>query len=448
MANISARELALKVLYKVEKENAYSNIALDEELNKNKLDAKDIGLASEIVYGTITWKITLDEIIKKYSKIKLNKISIWILNILRTGIYQILFLDKVPKSAVVNEAVKLAKRYGHNASSGFVNAILRKVSKQDFDELNNIKDICKRLSVTTSHPEWLVKRCLEEFDEEFVSNLFVDNNKTAENTLRVNTLQISREELIEKLEAKGINCKKGMLESTIYVSNLKNVAHLKEFKEGLFIMQDEVATLASVVLNPKEGENVLDACAAPGGKTTHLAQIMENKGQITAWDLYVHRVKLIEENYERLGINIIKAEEKDATQFDQNLENKFDKILLDAPCSGLGVIRRKPDIKYQRKEEDIGQIKDLQIKILNNVCKYLKLGGEMVYSTCTILKEENEEIVEEFLKAHKEFKLVNIEKEVPENFKNSVCEGKYLKLYPNINKTDGFFICKLSKVNC
>lgn len=270
--NINARELALKVLYKIEKEKAYSNIALDEELSKYKLDNKDIGLASELVYGVVTWKLTLDEIIKKYSKIKLKKISVWILNILRIGIYQIIFLDKIPDFGAVNECVKLAKRYGHNASSGFVNAILRKLSIKDLEELNYVKDEKENIAVTTSHPVWLVEKLLKEFDSSFVKDMCKSNNKKANLTARVNTLKISKDELVKILKNKDIECENGILENTITFKNLKNIAGLKEFNEGLFMIQDEAATLVSTILSPKPLDLVLDACAAPRWKNNQFGR--------------------------------------------------------------------------------------------------------------------------------------------------------------------------------
>ena len=428
------REVALKVLYKIDKEQAYSNIELNEQIRQNRknLDEKDIGLISELVYGVTTWRLTLDEIIKKYSKIKLKKISPWIINILRMGIYQIIFLDKIPKSAAVNESVNLAKRYGHSSSSNFVNAILRKVEKTDYDDFFEIEDDIDRISKTTSMPQWIVEELVKENGIKIAEQICKNSNLKPNITIRVNRLKIAKKELIQKLEQKGIECKEPENEEMntqdfLILSKVKNIENLQEFKDGFFTIQDLSAGQAAKILDPRPVEMVLDACSAPGGKTTYLAELMENKGKIKAWDIHEHRTKLVEQNANRLGINIIETQVKDATQYDKNLDEKFDKILLDVPCLGIGVIKRKPDIKWQRKPEDIEEITLIQRKILENCSKYLKKGGTLVYSTCSILKEENEEIVIKFLSENKQFEIDG------ENMVN---------ILPNKEK-DGFFICKI-----
>lgn len=424
---MNARELAINVLYKVEFGEGYSNVTLDKELNKSDLEPVDKAFASELVYGVLTWKITLDEIIKMYSSIKIKKISPWILNILRTGIYQIVFLDKVPESAAVNESVKLAKQYGHEASSKFVNAILRKIEKNEMEKLLAYiatKPILEDeiISIVTSHPLWMVDELLKEYDKKFVTELLNANNITPEITLRSNRLKTTRDELYKLLLLKKIDCKKGNLEDSI------KVRKMSDFKGKLFTVQDEAAQLACLKLAPEAGEVVLDACSAPGGKTTYLAEIMENKGKIEAWDIHPHRVRLVEEAAKKLDINIIHATVHDATIVMPNYKEKFDKILLDVPCSGLGVIRKKPDIKWTRQPEDFEELMSVQEKILDTCSEYLKSGGRMVYSTCTVLKRENEEQIEKFLLTHSDFMLV-----------------EQTKLFPNVNETDGFYIAVLEK---
>lgn len=441
-----AREIALKALYKIEKEDAYSNIALNQVLKENKnIDERDVGLISELVYGTITWKLTLDEIIKKYSNIKLKKISVWILNILRMGIYQIIFLDKIPKSAAVNESVNLAKRYGHKSSSNFVNAILRKVSVNDYKELEEIKDDKERISKTTSMPMWIIEELLKQKDIKEVEEICKNSNLKPNTTIRINKLKTNKKELEEKLEKRKIKYLEGSLEDFFVLKKVKNIENIDLFKEGFFTVQDEGAGLIVDVLAPKEDECILDACSSPGGKTTYIAEKMKNKGKIEAWDIHEHRVKLVQNAAKRLGINIIQAKTQDATEFNQDLVGKFDKILLDVPCLGLGVIKRKPDIKWKRKKEDIEEITKIQKAILDNCSKYLKKNGELVYSTCSILKEENEDIIERFLKENLDFKIC---KENEKNYENIVIFGekdKYINIYPS-NENDGFFICKLRKM--
>lgn len=441
------REVALKTLYKIDEEETYSNLALDEMIkqNKNKLDLRDIGLISEIVYGTVSWRLTIDEIIKKYSNIKMKKISPWILNVLRMGIYQIIFLDKIPKSAAVNESVNLAKRYGHKGSSNFVNAILRKVDKKYIEEFNKIENNIERISKTTSTPEWIVEELLKEKNEKEVEEICKSFNIKPKTSIRVNRLKITKSELKEKLEERNINCQDGKLSDFIMIDGLKDIENLDLFKEGYFTVQDESAGMASIVLNPLENEFVLDACSAPGGKTTHLAEIMNNKGKIIAWDIYDHRLNLIKQNYKRLGIDIIETNLNDATIYKEEYFEKFDKILLDVLCLGIGVIRRKPDIKWQRQKEDINEITKIQMKILETCSKYLKKGGELVYSTCSIFEEENQHIIDEFLNKNSEYEISKYE-----NIANNVeisrylVNNKYIKIYPN-NTNDGFFICKIYK---
>ena len=445
-----ARNIALKVLHSIDEKGAYSNLALDEEINKNreKLNEKDIGLISEIVYGTTTWKLTLDEIIKKYSKIRLKKISSWIKNILRMGIYQIIFLDKIPKSAAVNESVNLAKRYGHKTSSNFVNAILRKIEKRDYEEFFEIENDIERISLTTSMPKWIVEKLLQQENMEKVEEICKASNLKAKTSIRVNTLKINRNELIKQLEEETINTKveKGILKDFIYINKIKNIENLKSFKAGLFTVQDEVAGLPSLILEPKENEKILDACSAPGGKTTYVAELMKNKGYIEAWDIHEHRTKLVEENAKRLGINIIHTKVEDATKMKE--ENKqFDKILLDVPCLGLGVIKRKPDIKWKKTEKDLEEIKKIQIEILETCCNYLKKGGTLVYSTCSILREENEDIVNKFLEKNKNFEIEKIKTDAFEQnnyFKKYISKQGNLCIYQD-TKNDGFFIAKIRK---
>ena len=456
------RELALKILYKMDKDNSYSNILLNEsfnkirkEGNKNNLDNRDFAFVSEILYGVTTWKLTLDEIIKKYSKIKLNKLSLWILNILRLSIYQIVFLDKIPKSAAVNEGVNLAKKYGNKGSIGFTNAVLRKVTKKDYEEFFSIKDENKRLSFCYSMPLWIIEELKEEgFSYNKIENFCKASILRPKVSIRVNRLKTSKEELKAILEKEGFKSEEGILEDFLILDKVNNIENLEPFKNGLFTVQDEVAGLSALVLEPKEQEILLDACSSPGGKTTYLAEMMKNKGEIFAFDVYEHRTKLVEENSKRLGINIIKTKVNDASCYNEDYKNKFDKILLDVPCLGIGVLKRKPDIKWQKKKEDIEEISKLQFEILDICSKYLKPGGEIVYSTCSVFKKENRDIIEKFLGKNSNFKLDNLY-----NLLNGKIYNKnkffiqyidkenngYLEVLQN-EKTDGFFICKLKNI--
>mgnify|MGYP005806953823 CR=1 FL=1 len=442
-----AREIALKTLVKIEKEEGYSNIVLNQVIKENKkiLTEKDISLISEIVYGVISYKITLDEIIKKYSSIKLKKISIWILNVLRMGIYQIIFLDKIPKSAAVNESVNLAKRYGHKASSNFVNAILRKVDKKDFEELFNIKDDVERISKTTSMPEWIIKELAKNTNYEDIEEICKNLNKRPKINIRINRLKTNIVEVKEELKKENIiyNTISEDEEDFLELEKIKDIENNKLFKNGFFTIQDISAGMTAKILSPKPNELVLDACAAPGGKTTYMAELMNNKGKIIAGDIYEHRLNLIKQNAKRLGISIIETKILDATKYYKEYEAKFDKILLDVPCLGIGVIKRKPDIKWQRKPEDLQEICKIQEIILENCSKYLKIGGELVYSTCSILEEENENIIKEFVKKNQNFEIKKVKSPI-KIFEKFVKKEGYISIKPT-EKNDGFFICKLVK---
>ncbi len=442
----TARNIALKTLYKIEEDKSYSNIVLDDMLNSNreKLTNQDIGFISELVYGVTSRKLTLDNIIQKYSNIKMKKISSIVKNILRIGAYQIIFLDKVPKSAAVNESVNLCKKYSMK-STGFVNVILRKIEKTDLTDIEKIENDIERISKLYSMPEWIVVKLSDELGINKAEEVCKNSNIRPKISIRINKLKTSKEELINMLAKKNINTENAILEDFIYL-NSKNITNLEEYKKGLFTIQDESAALTALVLSPIENETILDCCSAPGGKTTYLAEIMKNKGSIEAWDLYEHRLKLVDENAKRLGIEIINTKINDSTILNKNEIGKYDRVLLDVPCLGLGVIRRKPDIKWQREEKDIDEITKIQKQILSTCSKYVKVGGRLVYSTCSILKEENEDIVNNFLINNPNFKIINPENNRLKELNKNIVDRKYLKLYPNEN-IDGFFICLLERTN-
>ena len=428
-----ARNIALKSLYEINTKQAYSNIVLDKYINENreKLSKLDINFISELVYGVVTWKLTLEYIIQKYSKIKLKKMSDWVKNILYLGSYQILFLDKVPKSAAVNESVNLCKKYNFK-SVGLVNAILRKIEKSDYEEINTITNSITRISLKYSMPEWIVKKFCDEYGNEEAANICQNLNLRPNISVRLNRLK-------DKIELG----EKGILEDFRVITGTKNITKTKEYIEGNITIQDEAAGLSSFILAPKEGEMVLDACSAPGGKTTYLAELMCNQGNIVAWDIYEERLKQVKQNAKRLGINIIQTEVHDATKLKEDYVERFDKILLDVPCLGLGVIRRKPDIKWNRQENNIKEISDIQFNILKTCSKYLKRNGTLVYSTCSMLKEENDAIIEKFIK-EENFETVNIEEQIPNEF-SKITTNNMVQFLPSQNH-DGFFITMLKKI--
>ena len=418
---MTAREAALKALYEIEYNGAYSNMAVKNTLKNSDMSERDKALFTALVYGVSDKKITLDYYISKFSKIKLKKISKYILIILRMGVFQLVFTDKIPQSAAVNESVKLAKRYGHGASAGFVNGVLRSVSKCGEIEYPKEKD--EYLSVKYSFPLWLCRKWTEEFGFEFTENMMRSFGESKPITLRANTLKTTNEELVKLLSDLGINAE---IKDGAVVTGGFDIEKNTLYKEGYFTPQDTAAMKAAEILAPEQGDTVIDMCAAPGGKTTHIAEIMKNSGRILAFDIYSHKTELVKKNAERLGIDIIKTEVRNSAEFDKSLSGTADCILCDVPCSGLGIIGRKPDIK--QNEDRSPELCKIQAKILENACIYLKECGVIVYSTCTVEKAENEGITGDFLEKHG-----NFEKLYEKTF------------YPHTDGTDGFYICKMRK---
>ena len=445
----TARETALKILYDISENSAYSNISVNKFLEAGELRDIDRAFATDLAYGTVKWLIQIDYIIDKFSSVKLKKLSPWIRNILRLGIYQLLHTDRIPVSAACNTSVDLAKRYGHQASSRFVNAVLRNVARsRENIPYPEKKDLIRYLSIVYSHPDELVDRWLTLFGAEFTESLLKSNNEVPDLGVRVNTLKTNRRALIEALNAEGCKAREGnYLEDAVILENSSSIARLEAFRKGYFTVQDESSMLSSAVLEPAEGQLAVDVCSAPGGKATHLAQLMNDKGTVLARDIHPHKLKLIESNAARLGIHIVKAELFDAAEFDENLAGRADRVLVDAPCTGLGIIRKKPDIKYSKNLAGQNEIIELQRQVLKNASRYVKPGGYLVYSTCTIQPEENLDNIRAFLLENKDFKLAGFEDLLPEKLKVDTSKEGYIQLYPNINRTDGFFISKIVKIS-
>jgi 16S rRNA (cytosine967-C5)-methyltransferase len=387
-------------------------------------------------------------VIRHFSKIPINKIELEALNILRLGLYQVFFLSRTPASAAVNESVELAKGIRGKKGAGFVNAVLRSTLRQK-DEIRypDIKeDPALQISIVQSHPLWLVQRWVREMGVEETIKICTFNNQISSLTLRTNTLKINREDLIEKLNEKELKpFPTNFSEEGIGLQDPPPTSELPFIKEGLYIIQDEASQLIIAILDPKPGERILDACAAPGGKTTHIAQRMGNQGEIFALDLNQEKLALIEEISQRLGIKIIKTIRGNAAQslpISQGL--RFDRILADVPCSGFGTLRKNPDLKWRRGEEDIKRLSELQFSILRNLSGYVKEKGVLVYSTCTVFHEENEDMVEKFLKGHPEFQLDKMDKILSPQY-YSFTQNGYFKTFPPKDKMDGFFVARMIK---
>ena len=399
-----ARKLAVEILLKWDKKRSYINLLLSAILSRSNLSQQDRAFVSELVYGTIKFKLTLDWAISQVSRLSFSQIEPEVAWALRVGAYQ-LFFTRVPAYAAINETVSAVKSLANPGAGKFVNAVLRKLAETN--PLENIEsdDRVEYLTVKYSHPRWLVEKWLSEFSSlEEVEKLLQSNNQSPPLSLRVNTLKISLEELEKLLEKRGLSFKRGRFSlDCLYIENWRgNLEKLEEFKKGYFYLQDEASMVVSEVLSPQPGERILDVCAAPGGKTTHLAQLMKDEGEIVAVDVNHSRLKLVLENASRLGIKSIVTVERDARELDFP-QGSFDAILVDAPCSGLGVLRRKPDIRWWKSKEDIPRMAQLQMDILNKAGIFLKKGGRLLYSTCTIFREENEGVVKGFLEKNTDF---------------------------------------------
>ncbi len=434
------RELALKIIYDIHKNGAYLNISFQKHMEESGLAGRDAAFTKELVYGTVSRQLTLDYIISRLSSVKLKKLAPYVLCILRLGLYQLFFMDRVPESAAVNESVGLAGKYA-GRSRGFINAILRNAAREGM-KLPEGNDN-HALSVRYSHPEPLVAFLKDNFGEEKAITILEENNQTPPLSVRVNTLKTTRKDLLERLSGEGVTAKEGSVCDGFVLIEGGGIQALSSYKEGLFTIQDQSAGLAALVLSPAPDDFVLDLCAAPGGKTTHLAELMENKGEIIAYDLYDHRLQSVTVTAERLGISIIKTKAADARTI--AVDKAPDKILIDAPCSGLGVIRRRPDIKYKQDLTDFRQMEAIQMEILCHGADLLKAGGELVYSTCTINPGENEKLIKTFLKDHPDFSMMPIQNEHLGKVSAEILKDGMGTFYPDGELGDGFFIAKLKK---
>ena len=416
---ITAREAALLALNDILYNGKYSNIAVKEMLGKCRgMDKKEKAFFTNLVYGVISRHYTLEYVISQYSSIKLKKLARYVKIILELGFYQIIYLDKVPESAAVNECVKLSKRYCKKGSDRFINGVLRAFLK------NRCVIPDDDLAVKYSFSQEMTEMFLEQFGYEFSDQLMQALNTPPDIMLRPNTLKTDADKLSGLLRADGIE--NTVTDYGMVISDGFDVASNRLYKEGYFTPQDRGAYTASVVLAPKEGETIIDMCSAPGGKATHIAELMKDNGNILAFDIHEHKVSLINNSAKRLGFNSINAQVGDSAVYNSELNGIADRVLCDVPCSGWGIIRRKPDIKLSHT--DLCELYDIQKKILDNGAKYVKIGGCIVYSTCTVNKKENEEIISEFLSKNK-----NFEKTYEKTF------------YPNIDGCDGFYVCRLNK---
>jgi len=442
-----ARETALEILKEVNQDGKYANISLKENLRGRSLTGRDAAFVTQLVYGTLEKQIAIDYFLKKFATFK--RVNPWIINILRLGAYQILYLDRVPDSAACNEAVKLCKKHGLFALQGFVNGILRNVSRSKEKLLSDITSLpsAERLSLRYSYPLWLAKKWIRDYGEQTAEAIMTAPDNDSLVSIRANLIKTTIDSLREQLTQSGINAEEGVhFEDALRVSGMGDVEDNALYRDGWFAVQGESSMLAVRVTDPQPGESILDACSSPGGKAVYMAQLMNNKGRITAWDIHPHRVELIEWNKIRMGASIVKPVQSDASVHHSELKEAFDRILIDAPCSGLGVIHKKPDIKNRIAPEMLAYLPELQYRILEACSSYVKAGGVLVYSTCTINPAENNELVIKFLENHPDFALDDPSPFMPVSMKDAVKNGM-IQLIPSLHKTDGFFIARMRRVS-
>lgn len=421
------RQTAFCVLNRIEKSKAYSNLALDAELRQKKENTNSAAFVTALVYGVLERKITLDYILSSFLTQPIKKLRPEVLTALRMGVYQLKFMDKVPVSAAVNESVKLVKSNGCAYAAGLVNSVLRKAANTEIVYPEKT-DFLQYLSVRYSCPTALVQHYIDDYGAENAEGILASSIGAVPTVLRVNTLKTDKTRLQADLVAEGIETENGKTENTLILRNGGAIEQCKAYQDGLFHIQDTASALCVQALDAQPGHRVIDVCAAPGGKTFTIAEQMHNKGEILAFDLYPQRVRLIESGAERLGISIVKAAVQDASVFVPALERTGDRVLCDVPCSGLGTIRRKPEICYK----DMGFIDNLtllQYNILVNASKYVKAGGVLVYSTCTLNRAENDLICDRFLRENADFEKLDA----------------YTTLLPHKDGTDGFFFARFGR---
>lgn len=446
---VSAREVALKALRDVDEKGVFAGQALDSALSRHPLAPRDRALATELVYGVARRRGTLDWALGQVSRRPLDQMTVWTRNVLRAGAYQLMYLDRIPASAVTHEAVELAKKYGHQGVAGFVNGVLRSLIRAlPLRMPDPAAEPVAGLSLRHSMPEWLVERWLGQYGAAETGALLEAMAGHALPTLRVNRTRLDRAELLRRLEKEGAVARPtrwspdgATLESGV------PVGRLQALQRGWCTVQDESSMLVAPVVDPQPGMTVLDLAAAPGGKSTHLAELMRDEGRVLAVDAHPDKMETIEENAARLGLEAVESVCADARHVGRLFAGRADAVLCDLPCSGLGTLARRPDARWRKQPEDIAGLAALQQEILAAAAVALKPGGVLVYSTCTIAPEENEDTVAAFLAAHPDFAAEDLRPYLPEELRpEAAADGSQIQLLPHRHGTDGFFIARMRRV--
>lgn len=437
---MNEREYAVSILMEIFNENAYNNLILKREFKKNKL-LTDVQKAfiTELVNGTVRNLILIDYIINQFSKTNTKKMKPLILNLLRVGVYQIYFMAKIPHSAACNEAVKIAKKRGFHNLSGFVNGILRNISR-NVDNIKFPKEGTREyLEVKYSYPEWIIDYWLKEFSYDELEKNLISLNKVPKVSVCINNIKKNVEDILPLLPNPT---KAPFTDNLYYISKTSDISENKAFKEGLFHIMDASSALCVKIADPKEDTQILDICSAPGGKSFYTAYLTKDNAKITSRDIYPHKIDLIDEGKTRLNLKSIETQIKDAEVEYKEDFDRYDTVLCDVPCSGLGLLRKKPDIKYNKSMEDIDSLVKIQRNILSISSKYVKIKGVLVYSTCTLSKKENEDNIKWFLENY-DYELCDIDFYLPEDLRKN---NGYVKILPHLYDTDGFFVAKLRRI--
>ncbi len=436
-----ARRAAFDILRRVEADGSYASALLASLVN---LSREDRALAQELTLGVLRHQKTLDYFIERYSQRKIKKLDLPVVIALRLGLYQIRFLSRIPQSAAVNESVNLVKVARKMSATGMVNAALRNAARNLNEKAGEaIKDKFERLAVELSHPRWMLERWTANFGEDEMQHLALANNQTPETSFRVNTLRANSEEILAKLEVEGVKTRASKIADGAFVIESGHASALTPFvEEGLIYIQDEASQLVSLLLDVKPDQRILDMCAAPGSKTSHIAALTQNQAKIIACDIHAHRLETLVINCYRLGVTSVEAVALDATHELPFAEGaNFDRVLIDAPCTGTGTLRRNPEIKWRLAPDDIKRLAEIQITLLERGARMLGAGGRLIYSTCSVEREENEEVVQRFLESKAQFQLVKTDAPM-----DCLTPEGFVRTFPHKHGTDGFFAAVIEKV--
>ena len=448
----NGRDLAIQVVYLCEQEDMYSHVAWSQSVYGRDYDQREKKFAMELALGTLRRKATLDYVIQRYSKRKTADIDPLTLNVLRTALYQMYFMGSVPKHSAVDEAVNSCKCLGNSKASGFVNAVLRKASAIDLEaELDSLSfDEATNMSIRHSYPKWIVERWIETLGADGAEMMCVAQNKQPCVSARLNLLRGDVDEVSKVLKDEGLTVHPGnYLPEAVVLEDVNPIEEYESFRSGHFTVQDESSMLVAHVLGAKPSWKVADVCSAPGGKATHIAELMEDRGFVLACDVNARRVQMVRDVVDRLKLESVKVEQCDAREISEKYDCDFDAVLVDAPCSGLGVLSRRADSRWRKQLQDVAELSQIQYDILESVCRLVKSGGVLVYSTCTVERAENQDLIGKFLSKHPEFRPYPVKRilnDISPHFSYLDDDQFFVQLLPYKDHVDGFFICKMEKL--